>query len=88
MSHTPGADTRVVFREDQHLGMLRHGGRGIRLTRRDRDCNARGDRGVLLALADGRTLLVGSLRSAELAAAIEPEVTGAATSCPGPLREA
>lgn len=87
MSHTPGADTRAVFREDQHLGMARHGGWGIRLAPGGRAGNARGDRGVLLTLGDGHALLIGSQRPEELAA-VEREPTGATASDRGPLRGA
>jgi hypothetical protein len=88
MSSTPGADIRVVFREDQHFGMLWRDGWGIRPAPGGRSCNPRGQRGTLLTLVDGRTLPIGSQRSAELAAAIEHELTGATTSGRGPLRGA
>lgn len=47
-----------------------YGGWGIRGMGRNVALNARGNRGVLLTLHDGRTLLIGSQKSESLAAAL------------------
>jgi len=50
-----------------------YGGWGIKgWSRRKLAYNVRGDRGVLLTLADGRTVLIGSQRPDDLAAALRP----------------
>ena len=48
-----------------------YGGWGIRCGRKGMAYNVSGNRGVLLDLADGRSVLVGSQRAEELARAIE-----------------
>ena len=62
----------VVAAESVTYHPLReYGGWGIKgWSRRKIAYNVRGDRGALLTLADGRTVLIGSQRSDELAAAI------------------
>ena len=62
----------VVAAESVTYRPLRdYGGWGIKgWSRRKIAYNVRGDRGALLTLADGRTVLIGSQRADELAAAI------------------
>jgi hypothetical protein len=50
-----------------------YGGWGIRRGRKGWAFNVSGNRGVLLHLRDGKTLMIGSQRSEELAAAIDAE---------------
>ncbi|MDQ5857935.1 MAG: hypothetical protein M3542_06615 [Acidobacteriota bacterium] len=50
----------------EYAPIREYGGWGIRGSSRRRALNARGNRGVLLTRADGRTLLVGSQRPREL----------------------
>jgi hypothetical protein len=59
-----------------------YGGWGVKgWSRRKIAYNVRGDRGVLLTLVDGRTVLLGSQRAADLEAAIRP-LGGAGPSLP------
>ncbi len=50
----------------EYAPIREYGGWGIRGSSRRRALNARGNRGVLLTRADGRTVLVGSQRPREL----------------------
>ncbi len=68
------------FQATQYRPIREYGGWGIRGVSSKRAYNVKGDRGVLLWLSDGKTLMVGSQLSEELEAALA-DATGRA---PGP----
>ena len=62
----------IASAEDVHYRPIRdYGGWGIRFGRNGMAYNMRGDRGVKLTLKNGKQVLIGSQRSAELATAID-----------------
>lgn len=74
---TIALDTVVAADAVTYRALREYGGWGIKgWSRRKVAYNVRGDRGVLLTLADGRTVLLGSQRADDLAAAIHLTGTG------------
>jgi hypothetical protein len=68
---TIALDSVVAVDAVTYRPLREYGGWGVKgWSRRKVAYNVRGDRGVLLTLVDGRTVLLGSQRSAELEAAI------------------
>jgi len=75
-------DTVVAAGAVTYRAVREYGGWGVKgWSRRKIAYNVRGDRGVLLTLVDGRTVLLGSQRAADLEAAIRP-LGGAGPSLP------
>jgi hypothetical protein len=71
IARTLRLDDVVAAESVTYRPLREYGGWGIKgWSRRKIAYNVRGDRGALLTLADGRTVLIGSQRSDELAAAI------------------
>jgi hypothetical protein len=78
---TISLDSVVAADAVTYRPLREYGGWGLKgWSRRKIAYNVRGDRGVLLTLMDGRTVLLGSQRADDLAASIRPTGAGGDTS--------